>query len=457
VADLDTLVSQVWNPEVRHLAAEALRCYNAGAIRASIAATWTAVTADIITKLIGLADDGDKGAVPFRDAVADARDKGLGKEGVRAMQAIEADLLANAVKFELIDAIDVRELGRIHEDRNLCVHPSLRHHGGAYEPHPEVARSHLVVALTALLTHPPTQGARALEEFQNYICDASFSPTLTHMQATFFDRVRTAARRGIIRVAAKHALLELDPGGRMPAIEHADRMAVALEAFAGRDRELVREALVDQRDRFKTAEGLVQVRALLRFADKDYFWDLVDGPLADRLQDLALPSSGDPAGAVLSAETASALTVVRSRYVHDRLPKLEARFLALPRYNQMLVAAAHPDPYFVPLIPAFLNDARSWRVGEQAGQILVQHAAFLTLDTLQAALTAWVENYECRTANLMQSLAAVDLLQRTAHLGRARAVAFHNFVDRAHELESSNGSTGFYTYALLATALTALW
>jgi hypothetical protein len=44
VADLDTLVGQVWNPEVRNLATEALRSYNAGAIRASIAATWTAVT-----------------------------------------------------------------------------------------------------------------------------------------------------------------------------------------------------------------------------------------------------------------------------------------------------------------------------------------------------------------------------------------------------------------------------
>jgi hypothetical protein len=41
---------------VRPLAQEAWRCYNAGAIRASIAATWTAVTADIITKLIRLAD-----------------------------------------------------------------------------------------------------------------------------------------------------------------------------------------------------------------------------------------------------------------------------------------------------------------------------------------------------------------------------------------------------------------
>jgi hypothetical protein len=43
--DLETLVAQVWNPDVRPLAEEAWRCYNAGAIRASIAATWSAVSA----------------------------------------------------------------------------------------------------------------------------------------------------------------------------------------------------------------------------------------------------------------------------------------------------------------------------------------------------------------------------------------------------------------------------
>jgi hypothetical protein len=133
---------------------------------------------------------------------------------------------------------------------------------------------------------------------------------------------------------------------------------------------------------------------------------------------------------------------------------LEARFPALSRYNQMLVAGAYPDPYFVPLIPAFLRDAGAWRVGEQAGQILVQHAAFLTLETLGAALTAWVENYECRTANLMQGL-AVDLLQSTAHLGPARAAALHDFVTKAQEIEGS-GATGFYTYAALAAVLTGV-
>ncbi|WP_188189457.1 hypothetical protein [Nonomuraea sp. SYSU D8015] len=157
MADVESLIGQVWSPDVRPLAEEAWRCYNAGATRACITMTWSAVTADIITKLVRLADDGDGQAVFFRTTLTEAQKKGLTKEGVRAMQAIEASLLEKAVEFELIDSIGSRELERIREDRNLCAHPSLRMLGDVYEPRPEVARGHLAVALTTLLTHPPTQ------------------------------------------------------------------------------------------------------------------------------------------------------------------------------------------------------------------------------------------------------------------------------------------------------------
>jgi hypothetical protein len=156
----------VLSPDVRPLAEEAWRCYNAGATRACIAATWTAVTADIITKLVRMADDGDNQAVPFRAALTSAQDNGLNKDGVRAMQDIEAPLLTRAAEVELIDAIGIRELERVREDRNLCVHPSLRTLDTVYQPRPEAARAHLAIALTTLFIHPPTQGRRLLEEFK---------------------------------------------------------------------------------------------------------------------------------------------------------------------------------------------------------------------------------------------------------------------------------------------------
>ncbi|GAA2419678.1 hypothetical protein GCM10010404_92690 [Nonomuraea africana] len=87
MGDLESLVAQVWSPEVRPLAEEAWRCYNAGAIRASIAATWTAVTADIITKLVNLADNGDSkaGPLPCR------RHRGAGQRHQRGRRSRDAE------------------------------------------------------------------------------------------------------------------------------------------------------------------------------------------------------------------------------------------------------------------------------------------------------------------------------------------------------------------------------
>ncbi|GAA1503705.1 hypothetical protein GCM10009827_016050 [Dactylosporangium maewongense] len=57
MTDVETLIRQVWSPDVRPLADEAWRYYNAGATRACITAIWTAITVDIITKLVRMADD----------------------------------------------------------------------------------------------------------------------------------------------------------------------------------------------------------------------------------------------------------------------------------------------------------------------------------------------------------------------------------------------------------------
>jgi hypothetical protein len=73
----------------------------------------------------------------------------------------------------------------------------------------------------------------------------------TTFRAAYFDRVRAATRRNITSIAAKHALLELDPDGRLDAPLYADRSAIVLSAFALRDRGLVRDAVVGLRDRFR--------------------------------------------------------------------------------------------------------------------------------------------------------------------------------------------------------------
>ncbi|MGW4528890.1 hypothetical protein [Amycolatopsis sp. NPDC004378] len=450
--DLETLVAQVWSPDVRPLAEEAWRCYNAGAIRASIAATWSAVSADIIVKLVRLADEGDAGAQVFRKEVTAAQEQGLKPDGVRAMQKIEASLVDKAVEFELIDTIGKRELDRIREDRHLCAHPSLRLGGEVYDPRPEAARGHLAIALSTLLVHPPTQGRKLVEEFKNFICDPLFASSPSHIRATFHDRVRPATRRSIIKIAARAAMLELDPDGRMPADAHADRMAFALRAFAEVDRDAVRDAVGEARERLRVHDVAIQLRTLVRLADDDYFWTSVDLSLATHFQALLnVPITAgqwDP----LPPDVASRLAVVGSGYARERLPGLTGRFDQLNDFHRQQVVAARPCEFFVPKVIEMLRMAGSWRTGEQVGRLLVQHAGFLSLDALGAALTAWFDNSQCRDAAEMPGL-AVQLVHATAHLGAARGPLFADFVAKC---EAAAGTGEYYSYPDLKSALHSL-
>lgn len=452
MTELENLAAQVWNPDTRPLVDEAWRCYNSGAIRASIAATWTAITADIIAKIVQLADEGDAAAVAFHAEVTNAQEKGISQDGVRAMQNIEATVLVKAVEFELIDSIGQRELDRVREDRNLCVHPSLRIFSEVYEPRPEVARGHLAVALTALLIHPPIQGKRILDSFFDYTCDPSFVPVTSHIQTTFFDNVRSTARRNITKIAAKHALRELDPNGRLPPIEYANRSAVVLSAFAQRDRALVRSALVAERDHFQKLDGGTLLRALIRIGDEDYFWDFVDQALAERFQALLSVPVTDQEWEPLAVEVAAPLAMVRSELARARLPVLEKQFTMLSALHRMNVVAIQSAPYFVPAVIEFLTHAWSFRTGEQAGQLLLRHAPYLTVDTLREALAAWAENSQCREAAQMPELSAA-LFHDTAHLGSHQPNAFVDFLVSVQSQARPGDS--YYRYPALEEALRA--
>jgi hypothetical protein len=206
MTDIDGLIAQVWSPESRALAEEAWDCYNAGAMRGSIAVTWAAVLADIIAKISHLADSGEGDAVHVIESVEDAQNHGLSAQGVRAMQQIEYSLLDKAASLELIDEIDKRELDRIGQDRNLCVHQSLRPFGETYLPSAEVARAHLTTALRTLLARRPAQGRKLVEAYRDWLCSPAFAPNDSHIRAAYVERVRPATLRNLVALTAKHAL-----------------------------------------------------------------------------------------------------------------------------------------------------------------------------------------------------------------------------------------------------------
>jgi hypothetical protein len=447
LTEIESLLARVWNPDTRPHADEARQCYNAGAIRASIAATWTAITADIIAKIGHLADDGETGAKAVNEDVLSAQKQGLTPAGIQAMQHIEASLLDKALELEIVDAVDKRALERIREDRNVCVHPSLRPFNETYLPLPEVARAHLAVALDVLLVHRPTQGRKIVESYFDFTCSPSFVPTVTHIQSAYFDRVRPATRRSLTIIAAKHAVLHLDPDDRMDALLYANRSASVLKAFAGRDRGLVRDIVVGLRDRFRHVTPHAQARALARLGDEDFFWDMTDGPLVDQFNSLIdLPGRGPD-----WQPDAAAFSHVAIESVRKRLPSLERQFAHFSPQQRARIIAARPHPYFVPAIIELLHRASNYRFGEQVGQLLISHAEFLTVDDLSKALAAWGDNDQARRAASMPEV-AVSLLMATSHLGPARAAVFVAFLDRVRE-NTTDDDDDFYTYPALGAAL----
>lgn len=196
----------------------------------------------------------------------------------------------------------------------------------------------------------------------------------------------------------------------------------------------------------------MQLRAPIRLCDQDFFWEMVDEPLRERLQGLLTRNIAAGAWEPLRADIAASLTVVSSSYARERIPALEQRFATLPELHRMNVVAMRPHPYFVPAVLKFIEEAGSWRIGEQVGQLLVQHGAFLGIEDLRTALTSWAGNSECRTAAQMPDL-AVRLFRNTAHLGLAQPAEFVFFLSRVQSMAEERDS--FYRYPALEAVLHA--
>jgi hypothetical protein len=450
VPDLEEQLGRVWNSDVRPLVQEAWRCYAAGANRACITLTWVAVCADLIYKIDRLADDGDGAAIGARNQVASARAAGLTSAGVREMQEIERTILATSVELELVDGIAARELDRLREDRHLCAHSSLRSMGEMYDPRPESARAHLAAALDSVLTHPAVQGKKVVDGFAAHVADPYFVDAPGYLARSYFERVRPVARRRIVDLAAKHALLELpapDPPGSLIL---ADRMAACLRAFANRDRTMIRDALLRSLDRFRQVDGASLLRAVGRLGDLDLLWTIIDDPISERLGALISAMSPPTGYGDLAEEDAAVLSLVCRADARARLPILETRFASLPTVARAGVMGRRIDAYFIPLIPTLLREAPSWRSAEAfTRQAVVPYGPFLSEPDLVATLKAWAETHDCRTAGGMLNL-SVELYRATGHLHPVDAPVWRSFID---EVRQSEGASSPFQYTELEAEL----
>jgi hypothetical protein len=444
VKSIDERIASVGNPDVRPLVDEAWKCYGVGAFRATIVLTWLAVCADLSDKIDRLSDDGDGEAAEFLKKLLTAESHGLKSAGVMAMQEVEREILSVATQVELIDSVAERELSRIREDRHLCAHLSLRSAGEMYEPSAEIARAHLSCALDNVLTLPATQGKRVVDRYLKHVLDPFFVVAPDHLIQTFYERVRPAARRRIIDVTTKHALLALEVA-EMPGTEVvADRMAQCLKTFAARDRNAVGVAISKNVDQLAHLGIGELVTTLQRVGGLDVFWEHVDDALLSRLETRTSTLSPIGNDGRISDECASILSLSAIDSVARRLPELFDRFADLATPGKRQVMAHRAGRCFAPSVAELLRDARSFRNAEElAATIVVPHAVLLTLDDLAALLASWSGNTQCQFASGMPGMAE-EVFRRCGHLRPSSDQIWWKFVEEMRI--SSDGDTDYDEY-----------
>ena len=247
LADLDELIVSCRSAAARGYMAEAVACYRAGAQRASIVATWTAVLFDFIDKLRELEMAGDANARQKLTEFENARQSNDWKQSL-AFERRVIDLAQN--EFQLVSPVEALDLGRLSEDRNRCAHPSMTSPNDPYRPTAELARTHIRNAVDHLLSHPPVQGKAALERILRDV-ESEYFPTRPEPAIEFFKmgplaRARDALVRNLIVVMTKTVL------GKPSQAQSRERRFAALNAI------LAMHAHAGERTMLTSLPGLVE-------------------------------------------------------------------------------------------------------------------------------------------------------------------------------------------------------
>lgn len=184
VTDLDAQLTRIRDYRTRAYFADAVKCFRAGAYRAAVAATWVTVAYDLIAKYRELSTLGDAEARRFIQDWDQAR---AANQTSRLLE-LERSLLTHAHdRMAIIDAITLRALTRLFEDRHLCAHPAFATQDDLYEPPADLVRAHMSIAVDALLSQQPVQGRGIFEAFSADIQSAGF-PSLPQIVADYVEQ-----------------------------------------------------------------------------------------------------------------------------------------------------------------------------------------------------------------------------------------------------------------------------
>ena len=256
VSDLDALVIRCRRNRARSYLAESVVCLKAGACRAAIVIAWIAVVHDLVEKFEELALGGDKNA----QQKVDTFQKLAASHDIPGSQAFERTILNVAHKeFELFGHLALADLERLRDDRHRCAHPSMLDGEVDYQPPPELARYHIISAVTHLLEHGPAQGKSAIErltaELEKDYFPETVENTIAHLEQGPLKNPRNTLVRNFVVLLLKRYFAKDESEGlnlldvvraRGARTRSMQRASLVLQALLAMHHEQTMDALAER-------------------------------------------------------------------------------------------------------------------------------------------------------------------------------------------------------------------
>lgn len=454
--DLSDLGAQVRDPESRPHFDEAVRAFQAGALRAAVVEAWVAVSLDLTNKIRHLAETGDGVAA----SVIKALDAAVASRDVPAMQAFERTILDECEQtFELITSREHVELARLYEDRNLCAHPAFIEPGEVFVATPELVRSHLAAAVDCALSLPPVSGKKLVDNLQRDLDSNSWprdADVPEYLREQYFSRTRDSVQLNLVKLIVKCAVrppAKADLSISTPN-QVAHRCRIAVNAVHDIRPEVLQrgvEVVVAGWVRSGAVTDELLLRLVGALGHLPFTWQVIDGGTRARLAALLETApvsslieertfaSGPPAEPTLSASYDTAVRAATADF--QDLETLVRR----PTLDK--------KQWVAPALEALAN-AGSFRSAESRLRCVLRLAPVLTPRDLSTAATAIRRNNQIYQASDAPELLS-NLYRETADVPGAAAV-WRDLAQGLHDdyMVDHTDADGYFSYSELLAEVT---
>lgn len=443
--DLEELQNRVLDRRVRGIIGEAVRAYNAGALRSAMVAVWIAVLTDLTIKLRHLADSGDALALEAINKLDHAVESGA----VAGVQNFERGILGLAgSKLAMLSDREVLELERLYQDRNRCAHPAFLADDELWVPSSESVRAHLAAAIDATLSQPPLAGKRIVTMLSEELLRdgwPSGGPLLRdYLMDRYFNRARDVVRGNLMKFLVKGSVRPPDGNDRV-----AQRCTTALAVLADEFPQLHRDTLVVVYENWERAGTLTDrdlAMSLGGFGRTTAFWEAFPrtararliGLLSGRSIEELLEDRVFASGPALNVEIATLQQRLADRMTIDQ--------------TSAAIASATDHVLFIPAVLKLVAGSKSFRGAESNLRLLQACAASLAADDIHSLQKVIEENThdQIRRAGDTESI-LIDIhvmSQSTAE----HSAAWRSLAGFLREKAMKEGDE-FFNYELLCEAV----